>query len=120
MTITFEQFKAAVELNNRLKKDEVSVVAKRLGVEIDLIKDYRKRLKEEKKSSLCSEDELKDVPSIEQLEAVSYRQEVIKPQAPVSASGYIVSSFKTAKDGSIAEVWQKIDENSFPDETLYS
>ncbi len=106
--MTLEQFEVLIEKNPRIKKDDSSVLAKRLGVSEETIKEFRKRIKEKKKQL---DLDVLNTPSLEQLDAVNFRVDS-KPQAPASASGYVVSSFKTSKDGTIAEVWQKLDESN--------
>jgi len=103
MNLTFEQFKVLQEKNPRLKKDTAIVVASRLGVSEDLIKEYRKRLKEEKKVNLDN------VPSEFELEQVNYQ---LDPRVPIPPRGFSVSSFQLNKDNQIQSQWFKAEESS--------
>lgn len=116
----FEDYKALVEINPRVKKEEASVLAKRFGVDIETIKEYRKKLKEEKRySSFEGEIErFKGIPSIEELETTNYKVDS-KPKVPIDApTGYIVSSYKLNRDNEVQEKWIKLNENKILNEGL--
>ncbi len=105
--MTLEQFEVLIEKNPRIKKDDSSVLAKRLGVSEETIKEFRKRIKEKKKQL---DLDVLNTPSLEQLEQIAYRQEA-NNRVPIAPNGYVVSSFQLNKDNQVQSQWLKLDEN---------
>lgn len=107
----FQQFKERLNLNPNYSSYNAKALSKIFGITEEEVKDYRKKLKEEKKYSTFegSIDKFPGIPSEEELELIGYKLEANK-KVPVAPDNYIISSYKLDKFGNVDQQWLKRDE----------
>lgn len=104
--MTYQVFKERMSLNSNYSSYNAKALSNILGLTESEVKDYRKRLKEEKKTYpvFHYEDPYKNVPTEEELAKVDFQ---LDPRIPTKINGFEISSFKLSKDGVPAETWFK-------------
>jgi hypothetical protein len=131
--LSYSKFKDLLAFNPNYSTYSSKNLAGVFKVEESLIKDYRERIKLEKKGLLLdnlieevtSNTEyikpiqttpfIDNIPSEEDLAQTDYRVNNV-PQAP---PGFIVSSYKTMRGGEIADIWHKrIEGEEISDSTI--